>query len=310
MQLSLTVRIAEDFKVKDRAHLGFTELARIAAECGYDAICMRASQAGVHIDRDRLAEMKALLDTLGLHVTMVTGDVPLAANDERAGQALRDIEPYLDLATTFDAPLVRIMIKTPADLSLASLAAAAHERELTLAHQMHTGTLVETIDEALAVARTVDSPAFGITYEPANLMACGEPWDRHAIARLAPILVNVYLQNHRLDPAGADTLRRREGPVRVTNLPHRRRRHRLNRATPRPSHPRRAINYSGYGFTALILACIAISSGPQNVLMYSSTALISSGVNMSSYAIMRLLNVGDSYSFPPRKTISYSCPSA
>ena len=220
MQLTLSVRIAEDFKVKDRARLGFSELARIAAECGYDAICMRASQAGVHSDPERLAEMKALLDTLGLRVTMVTGDVPLAANDHRAGQALRDIEPYLDLAAAFDAPLVRIMIKTPADLSLASgAAAAAHERGLTLAHQMHTGTLVETIDEALAVARAVDSPAFGITYEPANLMACGEPWDRQAIARLAPILVNVYLQNHRLDPAGADTLRRREGPVRVTNLP-------------------------------------------------------------------------------------------
>ncbi len=220
MQWTLSVRIAEDFKIKDRANLGFSELARIAAECGYDAICMRASQAGVHTDRDRLAEMKSLLDTLGLRVTMVTGDVPLAANDEHAGQALRDIEPYLGLATAFGARLVRIMIKTPEDLSFASRAAAtAHERGLTLAHQMHTGTLVESIDEALTVARTVDSPAFGITYEPANLMACGEPWDRHAIARLAPILVNVYLQNHRLDPAGADTLRRREGPVRVTNLP-------------------------------------------------------------------------------------------
>ena len=60
----------------------------------------------------------------------------------------------------------------------------------------------------------------------------------------------------------------------------------------------------GYGFTALILACVEISSGPQNVLMYSSTARISAGVSISSYAIIRRLKAGGSYSFPPRKTIS------
>ena len=200
--------------------MSFAELARIAADCGYDAICMRASQAGVDTDPAHLMEMKALLDSLLLRVTMVTGDVALAANDDRAGQALRNIEPYLDLAELFGASLVRVMIKTPEDLALASrAAAAAHERGLRLAHQMHTGTLVETIDEALAVAGAIGSPAFGITYEPANMMACGEAWGREAIARLVPLLVNVYLQNHRLDPDGADYLRRREGTVRVTNLP-------------------------------------------------------------------------------------------
>lgn len=220
MQLSLSVRIAEDFKVKDRTRMDFGELARMAARCGYDAICMRASQAGVRTEAGRLKGMRAQLDELGLGVTMVTGDVPLAANDENAGLALRDIGPYLDLAEALGAPLVRVMIKTAEDLEWAPrAAAAAAERGMTLAHQMHTGTLVETIDEALEIARVVDSPAFGITYEPANMMACGEEWGRAAIARLAPLIVNVYLQNHRLDPEGEDFLRRREGVVRVTNLP-------------------------------------------------------------------------------------------
>ena len=98
MQLSLSVRIAEDFKVKDRTRMDFGELARMAARCGYDAICMRASQAGVRTEAGRLKGMRAQLDELGLGVTMVTGDVPLAANDENAGLALRDIGPYLDLA--------------------------------------------------------------------------------------------------------------------------------------------------------------------------------------------------------------------
>jgi sugar phosphate isomerase/epimerase len=220
MQLSLSVRIAEDFQIKDQTRMEFGDLARMAANCGYDAICMRATQASVSTEPGRLREMRGLLDELGLAVTMTTGDVPLAANDDKAGLALRDIGPYLDLAEAFGAPLVRVMIKTAEDVEWARQAAArAAERGLTLAHQMHTGTLVETIDEALEMATEIDSPAFGITYEPASLMACGEEWGRGAIARLAPLMVNVYLQNHRLDPEGKDVLRRRGGPVRVTNLP-------------------------------------------------------------------------------------------
>lgn len=220
MQLSLSVRIAEDFQVKDRTRMEFGDLARMAADCGYDTICMRATQASVTTPPERLREMRGLLDELGRAVTMVTGDVPLAANDDRAGLALRDIGPYLDLAKAFGAPLVRMMIKTAENVEWAGRATTrAAECVLTLAHQMHTGTLVETIDQALAMAAAIDSPAFGITYEPANMMACGEEWGRGAIARLAPLMVNVCLQNHRLDPAGKDVLCRWAGPVRVTNLP-------------------------------------------------------------------------------------------
>jgi len=43
---------------------------------------------------------------------------------------------------------------------------------------------------------------FGLTYEPANLELCGEPYGRETIARLAPHIFNVYLQNHHIHPAG------------------------------------------------------------------------------------------------------------
>lgn len=218
--LSLSVRIAEDFKVKDRALMPFEKLAEIAARAGYGALCMRASQAGVHTPSDRRIEMRKVLDGLGLKITMVTGDVSLAANDARAASALQHIGPYLDLAEAFGAPLVRVMMQSAQDVPWArDAAAAAAERGLTLAHQMHVGTLFETIDEALDVAHGIGRRGFGITYEPANMMTCGQDWGPDGIARLAPFLVNVYLQNQRLDPTGPITLRLRESEVRVESLP-------------------------------------------------------------------------------------------
>ena len=46
MQLSLSVRIVEA-ACKTRLHVPFSELVSIAAETGYDAVCMRASAGGV-----------------------------------------------------------------------------------------------------------------------------------------------------------------------------------------------------------------------------------------------------------------------
>ena len=220
MQLSLSVRIAEEFGTKDRALMPFEELARMAADLGYDALCIRASQAGVHTAAKRRAEMASFLDELGLGVTMVTGDVSIAANDDAAAAALRDIGPYLDLAEEFRSPLVRVMIKEEADIELARRAAAsAAARGLRLAHQIHVGTLLETIDEATVIAERVGLNGFGVTLEPANMMACGDDCGPDAIARLAPSLVNVYLQNQVLDEDGPTVVRRRDSMVRVRNIP-------------------------------------------------------------------------------------------
>ena len=220
VQLSLSVRIAEAFGAKDRALMPFEELAQIAANVGYDALCIRASQAGIDTSLERRLEMVSLLDDLGLGVTMVTGDESTAANDDDASAPLRNIRPHLDLAQQFRSPLVRVMIKTDSDIEFArSAAAEAAARGLRLAHQMHVGTLLETIDEATAIVERVGLEGFGITLEPANMIACGEDCGPDAIARLAPFLVNVYLQNQVVDEYGPTAIRRRDSIVRVRNIP-------------------------------------------------------------------------------------------
>jgi sugar phosphate isomerase/epimerase len=96
-----------------------------------------------------------------------------------------------------------VCLKTPADIEAARRAAdAAAERGIRLAHQYHTTTLFEQIEPSLAVLGAIDRPNFGVIYEPANLLLCGEPYGEAALRRMAPWIMNVYVQNLVLDPAG------------------------------------------------------------------------------------------------------------
>jgi sugar phosphate isomerase/epimerase len=221
MKLSLSVRIAEDFAVKDRARMPFAELARMARAIGYDALCMRASQVSITTPPSQVAEMRALLDELGLEVSMVTGNVALAANSAEAPQVLHRITPHLDLAEAFNAPMVRVMMQTAADIPPARRAAIqAQGRGIRLAHQLHVGTLFQTGQGALETLQAVNHPALGITYEPANLLIAGEPYGPEVIRRLAPYIINVYIQNLRRDADGDVRLRCLGGiVVRARSLP-------------------------------------------------------------------------------------------
>ena len=178
---------------------------------------MRASALSVFSDPDRIGEVRALLDRENLAVSMVTGNVALAANTEDATDCLRNITPHLDLAEALGARLVRIMIHRDDDIAPAQRAAdEASERGIILAHQTHWGTICETIDQALELVRRMDRANFKITCEPSNLMACGGDYGPDAIARLAPHLANFYFQNVRLDPEGTHVFKTwRRGPVPV-----------------------------------------------------------------------------------------------
>ena len=47
MKLSLSVRVAETASKRDATHT-FVQLTELAAGLGYEAVCMRASQVGIH----------------------------------------------------------------------------------------------------------------------------------------------------------------------------------------------------------------------------------------------------------------------
>lgn len=207
MKLSLSVRVAESVLNKEEANRSMEHLADLARELGYAAMCMRASQAGIKTPLEQITRVKKILADRGLPVSMVTGDIPIPANDEHAPDALRDITPYLDLTALLGADLIRIGMKKEEDIAWAQRAAdEAAERNIRLAHQSHTRSLFETVEESVSVLKRVGRPNFGIIYEPANLDLCGQDYGPETIRRFAPWLFNVYLQNHRLNPEGSMTL--------------------------------------------------------------------------------------------------------
>jgi sugar phosphate isomerase/epimerase len=223
VKTSLSVRIGESSDRKDVCAVPIEELVPLARRLGFAGVCMRASVASIGTPPERVAEVRELIERHGLAVSMATGDLEIAANTStRATHHLRDIGPYLDLAERLGTRLHRTMLRSPADIPWAQRAAdQAAERGIKLAHQMHWGTLFETVDDALEVVKLVNRPrGFGVTYEPANLLLCGTDWGRDAIKRLAPHLVNVYFQNIVLDessPTSWPSFRR--GPVRYRYVP-------------------------------------------------------------------------------------------
>ena len=207
MQLSISVRIAEGFLSKENAILSLEEVADLATNAGYDAICMRASQVGVQSSTDAVDQAAETLKRHHLPVSMLTGDFDIVYNNDQGPNCLRDIEPFLQLAERLGAPLLRVALKQEEDIAWAQRAAdQAAERNLQLAHQCHTLSLFETVDGIESTLRAIDRKNFGLIFEPANLEICGQDYGEETIQRLAPWIFNVYLQNQILRPEGSVTL--------------------------------------------------------------------------------------------------------
>ncbi len=88
MQLSLSVRIAEEFHSKEEASMSLGDLARLAKRCGYEALCMRASQVGVQSSPKAVEAATDCLAETGLVVSMVTGDFDTVYNNDNGPGAL------------------------------------------------------------------------------------------------------------------------------------------------------------------------------------------------------------------------------
>ena len=221
MKLSVSMRVAEDMFDKRKASMSLEDMARLAKGSGFHAVCMRASQVGTHTPPEVAREKREFLDSLGLAISMATGDFPIPENNERGPDALRNITPYLDLAEALGCDLLRICMKTEDDIAWARLASdEAAERNIRLAHQSHHNSLFELAERSVEVIKQVRRPNFGIIYEPANLELCGENYGVDTIKMFEPYLMNVYLQNQVIRPGGdtrVDTWSR--GSVEVDQVP-------------------------------------------------------------------------------------------
>ena len=201
MRLSLSVRVAESFLDKKKATATIDELIALAKDNGYDALCMRASQAGTHSPPETIREKSEKIRAAGLAVSMVTADFAVPMNDHHGPESLRNITPSLDVASAFGADLIRICMKSEDDIAAARRATdEAAERGIRLAHQSHLGSLFETTAGALRVIEAVGRPNFGIIYEPANWWMVGQDYGPETIKKLGGRIFNAYTQNHCFNP--------------------------------------------------------------------------------------------------------------
>jgi sugar phosphate isomerase/epimerase len=207
MKLVLSARIAEGFLSKEETILELPKLAEIARQADYEALCMRASQLGVHTPAGQIREARRILDDHELGVSMVSGDFNIVYNNDQGPACLRNIGPYIELAESLGAAFIRVAIRTEGDLAAARNAAATAARHgLTLLHQCHVQSRLETVEQIIASLEEIGSDHFGLIFEAANLEECRQSYGPETIRRLAPWIRNVYLQNQRLSPAGAVTL--------------------------------------------------------------------------------------------------------
>tara|TARA_B100001750_G_scaffold244334_1_gene261427 strand:+ start:1220 stop:2038 length:819 start_codon:yes stop_codon:yes gene_type:complete len=221
MKLSLSVRIAEGYSDKKKSVLSLEQICENARLSNYKAICMRPSQVGVENSPEEILKAYEIVANNNLNVSMITGDFDMPANNDLAGMAQRNITPYIDLCKLLNSTLIRIGIKNQEDVKYTQYACdEAKERGVKLVHQMHTGTLFETVDESLNIVSEINRTNFGIVYEPANLELCGQNYGEIAIKKLYPHVFNVYLQNQIVSPEGTneiDTWTR--GKIRFHSVP-------------------------------------------------------------------------------------------
>ena len=203
MKISISSRITEQSDNKEKSFISLDSFVKLASKNKFDGVSLRPSMISTQSSKYLVNQAKKLFKVNNMKVSMITSNIHLAKNDELASDILRNITPSLDLAETLKTSLIRIMIKNRNDIFYAKKALdEAKERNLKLLQQTHWGTLAETLDETVKLIKTINRQNFGITFEPANLMACGSDFNKNALNQLLPYTENFYFQNIILDKKG------------------------------------------------------------------------------------------------------------
>ena len=203
MKISISSRITEQSDNKEKSFISLDSFVKLASKNKFDGVSLRPSMISTQSSKYLVNQAKKLFKVNNMKVSMITSNIHLAKNDELASDILRNITPSLDLAETLKTSLIRIMIKNRDDIFYAKKALdEAKERNLKLLQQTHWGTLAETLDETVKLIKTINRQNFGITFEPANLMACGSDFNKNALNQLLPYTENFYFQNIILDKKG------------------------------------------------------------------------------------------------------------
>ena len=221
MKISLSCRITEQSDNKEKSFYPINSFIKLAANQGFQGISLRPSVISSQSKIEDINQIKKLFNLYNLNISMITSNINLAKNNEYASDNLKNISSCLDLADILGTSLVRIMIKSNEDIIYAQKALdEASERGIILTQQTHWGTLAETVEDTLFLIKKINRDNFAITFEPANLMACGSKYNVDSLKTLLPYVVNFYFQNIILDQDGKHVFKtNRNGNINISYVP-------------------------------------------------------------------------------------------
>ncbi len=183
----------------------FPEFVKLAKDCGYRGVHMRASLAGIQSPLEEIFEKAKILKTAGLKVASMSPDYATPINGPNAADCLRNIGPYLTFAEIFGCDLIRVGMKSEADIPYAQRAAdEAAERKLRLVHHNEANTMFATVPLSVTTLRAIDRLNFGIIHDEAQLLANTKGYSDAqvipGIKALAPWIWDVFCKNNRAWP--------------------------------------------------------------------------------------------------------------
>ena len=211
--------------ISDDLSTDFADAARVAEAAGLAGLAVR-NVGGINVrdlGLDQLDAIRSIADAHGLQISAVSS--PLGRDSYLDDDAALDralLERMVDVAHVLGAPLVRVFatwlpgkdalpewadrpraIPPAVADRLATLAALARTRGITLMLELEGASFAGTVAEATSILHDVDSPALTLCWDVCNGWWSGEePWEEGwPLARSLPI-VDVQVKDVRVGPDG------------------------------------------------------------------------------------------------------------
>jgi len=185
------------------------EAFRVMAECGYFYADCLAYSPTAHINRSMSAKQRKAVVELaaknGVKICSVAGAGGAKIASENGAdreQAVKDIKAEIDLAVDLGAELVRVAsggevlapILERAIPHFKEAAGDAPSKGVRLVVENHGGSISGFPTQMMALCRAVDSSAFGIIYEPGNLLGIDSDY-KAGFEIMKPYIYHVHLKD-------------------------------------------------------------------------------------------------------------------
>lgn len=164
-----------------------TDFIAKAKEIGYEGVELRAGQLNAESTDDEVAAIVEALKSNSIACAFANFLAPQVTEN------LNAMRRMCEIANAVDTPFLRIGFSDIEWIQQACDIAA--EYAVSAVIQIHTGSVMETIDGALRVCEQIGRDNFGLTFEPANFVMIDADFGESEISKLGDKLFNVTVQN-------------------------------------------------------------------------------------------------------------------